>query len=44
LDIKEFALPYKYQGFGAGPFTPMQRLCVAIVLCVLIAAYFAIIV
>jgi hypothetical protein len=37
-------MPYKYQGFGAGPFTPMQKLGLGIVLCILISAYLAFIV
>jgi hypothetical protein len=37
-------MPYKNMGFGAGPFTPMQKLGLGIVLCVLIATYLAFIV
>jgi hypothetical protein len=32
-------MPYKYMGFGAGPFTRKQKIGLGITLCILIVAY-----
>jgi hypothetical protein len=37
-------MPYKYAGFGAGPFTTMQKLGLGITLCILVVVYLAFVV